>query len=455
MRKYILFFWLLVMISNLAYSQNPFRSRQSGNWNDANTWEEDTGGGFAITTNTPTSAAGAITILNGHTVTVITDLTVDELTIQSTGTLLIDPNVNANPISVTVSNGTGTDITVNGTFNLLDDGFGSGSLVTVSANATMLNAGSVSLNDPSLSSITFSAGSTYQHEQNGGAVPAAIWAASSNCAITGMTTSAPSGLSQTFGNFIWNCAGQTANANLALTSSTTIAGNFTIQNSSNGVIAQLVVINASANATVEVSGDFGVSGLSRFATTNSAAVTLRVFGNFSYASTSANGSILGGNLGTTNSVVEVRGNFTYSSGLLSKTGTAGSSAIIFAGSSPQIYTGGGTAINTAINYQINNGSTLDLGTNSLAGTGSFTLNAGGTLRVGSTDSGGALQTGAAGNILVTGSRTYSGGATIVYNGAAAQVTGDAFPSDVNLTINNSAGVSMNNNVQINSGRALN
>ncbi len=454
MRSICFFVLLLLGGVSLVDAQNPFRSRQSGNWNDANTWEEDTGGGFAITTNTPTSAAGAITILNGHTVTVITDLTVDELTIQSTGTLLIDPNVNSNPISVSVSNGTGTDIAVNGTLNLLDDAFGSGSIVTVSANATMLNSGSVSLNDPSLSSITFSAGSTYQHERNGGAVPAGIWAASSNCVITGVTNSAPSGLSQNFGNFIWNCAGQTANANLGLTSSTTIAGNFTIQNSSNGANAQLVVINQSANATVEVSGDFGVSGLSRFATTNSATVTLRVIGNFSYASTSANPSVLGANNVTTNSVVEVRGNFTYSSGQLSKTGTIGSSTIIFAGSSPQIYTGGGTAIATAINYQVNNGSTLDLGTSALTGDGNLEVS--GTLRVGSTAAAGAIQIGtSAGNVRVAGTRTYNPGSTIVYNGTGAQVIGNGFPSDVNLTINNSAGVSMNNNVQINSGRALN
>src|SRR5205823_115784 len=70
-----------------------FRSRTTGDWATASTWESSHTCDFtdAITaTSAPTSAGGAITIgraSNFHTVTVTTNVNADEVTVNSQGTL--------------------------------------------------------------------------------------------------------------------------------------------------------------------------------------------------------------------------------------------------------------------------------------------------------------------------------------------------------------------------------
>ena len=91
-------------------------------------------------------------------------------------------------------------------------------------------------------------------------------------------------------------------------------------------------------------------------------------------------------------------------------------------------------------------------------TPTFVLSSGATLQIGSTS--GISTAGTTGNILVPG--TYSTGANYVYNGTAAQVTGNGLPATVsNLTINNTAGVTLpsaktiTNNLSITTGAFLN
>jgi hypothetical protein len=76
------------------------------------------------------------------------------------------------------------------------------------------------------------------------------------------------------------------------------------------------------------------------------------------------------------------------------------------------------------------------------GTGAFKLSTGATFYVGSTN--GITTSGATGNIQVSGTRTYSYWANYIYDGTSAQVTGNGLTQSVpaNLTINNSAGVTL-------------
>src|SRR5205085_5662477 len=87
-------------------------SRQSGNWNDFNTWQVDTGGGFVNATagQTPTSADDTIEIQSTHTVTVTASVDADQLTVDSGGTISVN-----NGVTFTIADGTGTDLTDNGT----------------------------------------------------------------------------------------------------------------------------------------------------------------------------------------------------------------------------------------------------------------------------------------------------------------------------------------------------
>ncbi len=84
-----------------------YRSKTTGNWNAAGTWEvsTDNGSTWGDAVITPTSADGTITIRNGHTVTISAAVTVDQVTVQSGGILTLGAGF-------TVANGAGDDIVV-------------------------------------------------------------------------------------------------------------------------------------------------------------------------------------------------------------------------------------------------------------------------------------------------------------------------------------------------------
>jgi len=83
-----------------------FRSKATGNWSSAASWESSSNNStWSDDTRTPTSLDHAITILNGHTVTVDAAVTADEVVVANGGILSTGTNL-------TVNNGTGDDITV-------------------------------------------------------------------------------------------------------------------------------------------------------------------------------------------------------------------------------------------------------------------------------------------------------------------------------------------------------
>jgi hypothetical protein len=94
---------------------------------------------------------------------------------------------------------------------------------------------------------------------------------------------------------------------------------------------------------------------------------------------------------------------------------------------------------------IASGAALYCGPYVLSG-GSFTLDAGGILGIGSPA--GITASAAAGNIQ-TATRSFDAGGFYIYNGTAAQMTGDGLPSRVgHLTINNSTGVALSADVAV-------
>jgi len=118
-----------------AQTTGDFQSHQTGNWNDVNTWERWSGTSWVTPApSTPTSAGGAITIRNGHTVTVTAGVTVDQVVVGAGGSIVINSG-----ITLTIANGAGDDLTVNGT--LTNNGTLSASGATVTVNGTFVNAG--------------------------------------------------------------------------------------------------------------------------------------------------------------------------------------------------------------------------------------------------------------------------------------------------------------------------
>ncbi|MES2389260.1 MAG: T9SS type A sorting domain-containing protein [Bacteroidota bacterium] len=94
------------------------------------------------------------------------------------------------------------------------------------------------------------------------------------------------------------------------------------------------------------------------------------------------------------------------------------------------------------NITVPDGATFITGCNTVGGSGSFTLQSGGTLKICNAD--GIANSGSAGAVQ-TATRSFSNDANYEYNGTAAQITGSGLPSKVrNLVINNAAGVSLSN-----------
>ena len=155
------------------------------------------------------------------------------------------------------------------------------------------------------------------------------------------------------------------------------------------------------------------------------------------------------------------------------TGT-GSSKLVLAGTINQSFTGAGTygnleisnlvgfvqtpvistvglAIAPGCTFAVDSGAYLQQGNNSqrVVGAGNFMLADGATLGI--KDAAGIISTGGGSNgfIRVSGTRTFGTGASYIYNGTTAQTTGTGLPATVNnLTVSNSAGVTLSGNVAV-------
>src|SRR5258706_950152 len=110
----IIFMTLLFYKSSNGQAADDYRTKASGNWNANSTWQRYDGttwidvNGSAPNT-IPSSADGAITILNTHTVTVSANVSVDQVTVNAGGQITVSSGK-----TLTIANGAGTDLAVNG-----------------------------------------------------------------------------------------------------------------------------------------------------------------------------------------------------------------------------------------------------------------------------------------------------------------------------------------------------
>ncbi|MBL7749470.1 MAG: hypothetical protein JNM19_18670, partial [Chitinophagaceae bacterium] len=109
------------------------------------------------------------------------------LTMSIAGTLVL-----TNVGEGTIYNATNSLTTVTGTVRKDDPSNGTNGVITSTAG-----------------NLSFLSGGIYDHSLDGDVIPTATWNAASNCNITGITGTAPTGLNQAFGHFTWDCIGQT------------------------------------------------------------------------------------------------------------------------------------------------------------------------------------------------------------------------------------------------------
>ena len=353
----------------------------SGNWDAVGSWQTWNGSSWVAAVSVPNGAAGVnITIQSG-----------DTITLRGATNLL------------------GT-LAVSGTLSFSGSG-----VLTVGSGGVLQNAGTV---NGTTTVLIFSSGSTYQHNQNGGTIPTATWNVASTCQIIGITSSVPSGLGQSFGNFTWNCSSQSGTINLG-GSLTTVTGDLVVVSTGIGQILQ--VKSGNGSATLTVSGDFRQSGgYFVIKNTGNGTQTMTVAG----AVAVTDGTF---DLSTANAAsLNIAGDFSVTgAGLFTQTGSA-TPAVTFNRTGAQNFTNSGS-IQGTINYTVNSGSVLLMGTNVLTGAGTFSLSSGAGLGIGHPN-GITSGTTASGNIQVTGTRIFNAGATYLYNATAAQVTGSGLPT---------------------------
>ncbi|MCX6334672.1 MAG: M28 family peptidase [Bacteroidia bacterium] len=429
-----------------------YHSAVTGNWNSIGTWKTYNGSSWVAASTTPTNSDGKIIINYGHIITVTEDVSVDQVDIASGGQVSVAPG-----ITLIIKDGSDEDdFSVNG-------------------NGKLYNAGTIT----SEGKLAFNGESIYEHAQNGGFIPVATWAVTSNCTITGITNSVPQipSASQSFGNFTWNCASQSSNIDLS-GQLTSIKGNFKISSTNNSSNNHALLLSSGTTGSLTVFGNFTQTGPSSFFITNGSSPGVMTVTDFTLASgnlyisgsTGAGTINVKGNCFITSGILtmsgsnvvgtlNIDGNFSQTGATITETST-GSGSINFNGTTMQTYTSGGR-INNTINFNVNSGASLQMASagTQVLGAGSFNLSPGGTLGI--TSPYGITSTGTAinpGNIAVGGTRNYSTGANYKYNGTADQSTGTGFPTSLTgklIISNNGKIVTLNNTRTISGGGSIN
>lgn len=387
-----------------------YRTLRSGDWKEvaggSEVWERSTDGTTWSTvtsiSDVPSSSAGAISILNGHTLTIAASVAVDQLTIASGAQLTINSSQ-----TLTIADGTGTDASVSGTL------FNNGGTITLSGTASFA-AGSLLKVGTGNGSDILSTGATYD--------------AASTIEITGVVAQTSYTFpSKSIGNLTWNNASQTGNINTSASiGNLTINGNVTIKNTGSGSMR----FTGSGSLALVISGNFEIQTGASVDVDNNVAgtTTISIGGNF---------NMTGGTFQSSADQVDITltgsgKTFTQSSGTYTNTNfnwTVASAASTTLNNDLSLASSRSLTVN----------GTLNCGTNNITGAGAFTLASTSILGIGSID---GLTTGTTnGNIRVSGTRTYHASAIFIYNNSSSsQVTGDGLAASANVIINNANGV---------------
>ena len=134
-----------------------YRTIATGDWNSLASWESSPDGiSWVAATATPYDTSNTITIRTGHTITVTESVNVDQVTIQTGASVL----VNGTPVIFTIKNGPDVvDMLVNGLLKTQGAPNPSPGPHTVNAEGV----------------LSFGNGGVFEHGQNSGAIPVSEW----------------------------------------------------------------------------------------------------------------------------------------------------------------------------------------------------------------------------------------------------------------------------------------
>jgi hypothetical protein len=387
-----------------------YRSTTNGNWNTLSTWEVASNANFtgvAPATELPTADnCASATIMASHTVTYTEAINISNIHVY-------------------------------------------GTLLNETASAATITA---------IGQVRFHENSIYRHNRDGGAIPTALWNATSTAEFTGTITASPTNIvGQLLGNIKWNpTQAQTAVLNLYQgttgTHTINVAGNLEVVQTGTGALAFIAATSATLN--LNIGGNFIMaagtvymnnSTTSSVTNMNLAGSFLKTGGNFQRNNSTGTGiQTLNFTNNSTNKV------FTNSNGDFNTTGiniNVNANAIVTLNSSIEMAAGRTLAIA--------NGGALYMQDKLVFGDGNFSLGNNANSKLGIGHANGIATTGAVGNVQVSGTRTFGANASYIYTGTVAQVTGNALPATINasafLKIDNTsaAGVTLTQATTIN------
>lgn len=305
--------------------------------------------------------------------------------------------------------------------------------VAVSIVDTLKNQGKMG----GVDNLTITSTGVYQHDRDAGSLPVATWADGSTLLITGSVGSAPSNGRQNFYNVTFNTPGLTANLNLGW-DSITIRGNITVENTG-ASRWQMAAPTANDSSVFSVMGDIIVTGGSYSSNGTSNAntrVVIHQYGNI--VVTGGNLSVSRGSQGSGTGSTRWylhNGNFSMTNATTQNSNPTNAWFVFDKPGTQTLTLGAGNTL-TSLPIVVATGTTLDMGTSKLRGSGLFTLSAGATLAT-------AREGGIDSALANSGTITLSPAANFIFNGSVPQVTGVLLPATVNdLTIQNAAGVTL-------------
>lgn len=300
----------------LAQEEGDYRTRDSGDWSDAQIWERFDGSAW-VAIGEPPSGAETITIQEEDSVWVDVELTLS-------GRLVYQ--------------------------GILD----------------------------SEDSLTVADGGVFQHDQDEGDLPNVRWEEGSTFLITGTETTAPANRNQAYHHVTFDTPGLLSNLNMDL-NDVTISGDITVLESNFGRW-YLTTALANDTSTVTILGDVIVEGGAfSVQGTSNASTTFIVHHHGNIDVTGGNFSISRGSQGNGTTTWHIyEGDFSMSNATTqSSTITPGGARFVFEKDGTQTLTLGENIDFSALPIEVSSGTTLAMGSSKLAGSGIFVLNEGG------------------------------------------------------------------------------
>jgi hypothetical protein len=239
----------LLFTGSMASGQTAgdFRNVTSGDWGSASTWETYDGSTWVAAAAAPTDVDGAITVRSPHAVTVVAGLTVDEVTVEAGATLAVSGGV-----TLTVNDGAGVDVTVNGTLAAAGTINGTG---TIAINGGVFRideggwGGNTNLYSYDAAGVLVFNNSTGPYAVNS---DAAFWPNP----VTNVTVQGIGGILMNAGRTVTGTFQTSASVNNAF--NLTLAG--TAQINAGGFFGDAPVYSGSSTLVYNSGGPYGVSG---------------------------------------------------------------------------------------------------------------------------------------------------------------------------------------------------